>query len=385
MTRVFANNATSILDVQLAPQDVQLVVTSGHGGRFPSPATGEFFVLTLQYGNDVEIVHCTERLSDTMGVVRAQEGTTARMFPVGASVEMRVTAGTMGGMVQGPASMLSGHLLGRGSSGVGEAEPLSVGTGLQLAGGELRVSASVPLLSSGAVFAGPVGGVAATDVGHFLPQSQADGRFLRLVGGTVTGAVAFGSTVELAQAPTQASHAVPRSYVDAMVRFLAVRSFTASDTYVPTSGTRAIQAMVKGGGAGGAGTGAGGNGDTTSFGSLVSASGGLANGGGGRTATGASVVEPGMCGSGVFSGQGSVGGGRGGGHYAAGAPAANSGGGGGSTATASGNGGGEGCTAWLWYDANPGSVAVTVGAGGAAGSGGGQSGAAGLCVVVEYA
>lgn len=92
-TPLFANNAVGTLATAITNVGGTLTLTSGHGARFPSPAANEHFVVTVQSGAAFEIMHCTGRSADALAVARGREGTSARSFPAGASVTMRVTAG----------------------------------------------------------------------------------------------------------------------------------------------------------------------------------------------------------------------------------------------------------------------------------------------------
>ena len=98
--QLFANNADSSLNGAIASDTTVLVLKAGEGGKFPSPANGDFFLVTLfqRVGTtelNYEIVKCTSRVGDSLTVVRAQEGTTALAFNTGDLVELRLTAGTL--------------------------------------------------------------------------------------------------------------------------------------------------------------------------------------------------------------------------------------------------------------------------------------------------
>ena len=100
MTQLFANNAASELASAVASDALSLTLRTGDGAKFPTPAGGDFFLVTLyqKVGQDEinhEIVKCTARAGDVLTVVRAQEGTTARAFSVDDPVELRLTAGSM--------------------------------------------------------------------------------------------------------------------------------------------------------------------------------------------------------------------------------------------------------------------------------------------------
>ena len=103
--QLFANNADSSLNGALAPDTAVLVLKAGEGDKFPSPTNGDFFLVTLfqRVGTaelNHEIVKCTSRVDDVLTVTRAQEGTSAKNFPNGACVELRVTAGTLNNKVE---------------------------------------------------------------------------------------------------------------------------------------------------------------------------------------------------------------------------------------------------------------------------------------------
>ncbi len=92
----WANNATSVIaDVGgISAGSTSLTVTAGHGDRFPVIESPHYFMATLvDTSGNREIVKVTARAlsSNTMTIVRAQEGTTARAFAAGSLVELRIT------------------------------------------------------------------------------------------------------------------------------------------------------------------------------------------------------------------------------------------------------------------------------------------------------
>jgi len=100
MTVLLANNAASTIAVAVLAADTSVVVATGGGASFPSPSAGEYFYATLvDVSGNSEIVKVTAVVSDTLTVVRAQEGTTALGFPTGSSIELRVTAASVGDSV----------------------------------------------------------------------------------------------------------------------------------------------------------------------------------------------------------------------------------------------------------------------------------------------
>jgi len=90
----FANNAYGTLSQAYATTATSIVLTTGHGARFPALTGSQYFFATLlDTSNNLEIIKVTARTSDTLTVVRAQEGTTARAFNTNDRIELRVTAG----------------------------------------------------------------------------------------------------------------------------------------------------------------------------------------------------------------------------------------------------------------------------------------------------
>ena len=88
------NNAYSRLAASVAASDTFMTVEAGTGVRFPILEAGDFTFATLvDAKGSMEIVKVTGRNTDTMTIERAQEGTTALDWSVGARVECRFTAG----------------------------------------------------------------------------------------------------------------------------------------------------------------------------------------------------------------------------------------------------------------------------------------------------
>jgi hypothetical protein len=98
MPQLFTNNAWSFLNGGINNVTTSIALTAGTGARFPNPTGGDFFLLTLigldgnAVENSWEIVKVTARATDTLTVVRAQEGTTAVTWASGTRVELRLTA-----------------------------------------------------------------------------------------------------------------------------------------------------------------------------------------------------------------------------------------------------------------------------------------------------
>ena len=97
--QLFANNAYGSLASGISDAATSFVLATGQGARFPNPTNGDYFLITLVAidGGGAEsaweIVQVTARSTDTLTVVRAQEGTTGATWPAGTRIELRLTAG----------------------------------------------------------------------------------------------------------------------------------------------------------------------------------------------------------------------------------------------------------------------------------------------------
>lgn len=92
----FTNNATATLAASISTSSTSLTVTTSQGALFPTLGTGDYFYATLtDSSNNLEIVKITARSGDTLTAVRAQEGTTARIYAAADKLELRVTAAAL--------------------------------------------------------------------------------------------------------------------------------------------------------------------------------------------------------------------------------------------------------------------------------------------------
>lgn len=93
---VFTNNAVGALAAAYDPTATAITLVAGQGSRFPTPGANEWFPLTVVDNlNTIEIMRCTGRVTDTLTVVRGQEGTAARALGIGERAEHRLTAGAL--------------------------------------------------------------------------------------------------------------------------------------------------------------------------------------------------------------------------------------------------------------------------------------------------
>ena len=101
MSVLFKNNATATLAASVSSTATTIVLSSGLGALFPLPSGTTYFYGTLydSLGN-YEIVKCTARTSDSLTVVRGQEGTTALAFNIGDGFAQRLTAAGLNNFAQ---------------------------------------------------------------------------------------------------------------------------------------------------------------------------------------------------------------------------------------------------------------------------------------------
>jgi hypothetical protein len=92
MPALVTNNATSTLASGISAVDVSLTVATGEGAYFPSPTGADYFYCTLAGSAGIEIVKVTARATDTFTITRAQDGTIAKAFTAGETVEVRPVA-----------------------------------------------------------------------------------------------------------------------------------------------------------------------------------------------------------------------------------------------------------------------------------------------------
>jgi len=101
MPVLFTNNASATIASSITPSATSIVVSTGQGVEFPTLTGSDYFIATLtDSSNNLEIVKVTARSGDTLTVVRAQEGTTARTYTAGSLIELRITATVLSSFIQ---------------------------------------------------------------------------------------------------------------------------------------------------------------------------------------------------------------------------------------------------------------------------------------------
>ena len=105
MSALYTNNAATTLASGINNSVTSLTVASATGGLFPSPTGTDYFYVTLENtaGTVREIVKVTARSTDTLTIVRGQDGTSAQTFATGDKVELRIVAAEMSALTSGSA------------------------------------------------------------------------------------------------------------------------------------------------------------------------------------------------------------------------------------------------------------------------------------------
>ena len=94
----FTNNATTTIAAGLTATSSTVTVATGTGALFPALGAGDYFYATLFITGGAiapEIVKATSVTGDTFTITRAQQGTTAGVWPVNAGMELRLTAASL--------------------------------------------------------------------------------------------------------------------------------------------------------------------------------------------------------------------------------------------------------------------------------------------------
>ena len=92
MAVVFSNNAATTLAAGVSSSATSLTVNNGASFPDVSSASDHSYITLEDIDSNREVVKLTNRSGNTLTVVRAQDGTTARSFTIGDKVELRITA-----------------------------------------------------------------------------------------------------------------------------------------------------------------------------------------------------------------------------------------------------------------------------------------------------
>ncbi|HAS0804672.1 TPA: hypothetical protein JAX15_004603 [Enterobacter roggenkampii] len=181
LTLLTANNAQTVLAAGISASATSLTVNSGTGALFPAVTSGvSFFKLTLvdaATGQLLEIVHVTARTGDSMTIVRAQEGTTARAWSANDIAANMLTAGTIA---------LLAPLDSPSLTGTPTVPTAAAGTSTTQAASTEFVATAKGRLLSIRIF---------TSTGSYTPSAGVKNQKITLVGGGGGGGYAGGSNI----------------------------------------------------------------------------------------------------------------------------------------------------------------------------------------------
>lgn len=128
MSMKFKNNAGSKLAGILTSDATTITVLTGTGANFPSISSNkDYFHATIVGDNgDMEIVRVTAVSGDTLTVIRAQEGTTAKEWPVDTRIENRITAEFLNQVATGDTIKFDQKTIKTNEEGVSAVDPSEV-------------------------------------------------------------------------------------------------------------------------------------------------------------------------------------------------------------------------------------------------------------------
>lgn len=151
MAILLANNAKSTLAVALGGIDTSLVVASGTETLFPSPTGGDYFYATLEDSTKTirEIVKCTARSGTTLTIVRAQDGSTANIFAVGSTVEMRVNKATITDTISAATSAAAAAAASASAAASSQSNAASSATSASTSAGTATTQAGIATTQAG--------------------------------------------------------------------------------------------------------------------------------------------------------------------------------------------------------------------------------------------
>jgi hypothetical protein len=246
-TLLFANNAGSTLAGAINNTTTTLNLAAGGGALFPNPSGGQYFVITAvdaATGLLREIMWCTGRSTDTLTVVRAQEGTTGLSWNAGDFIQNLWTAGQAAAMYQAsqtPTSIVYyGVDVGAVNAMVSTVTPvigsLTTGNIFEITPAYANSSTAVTLdISTLGIY----------------PVVRSDGSTLRI--GDIQAAP-YKGLFAWDGVDSQFLLLNPALWNGLKGALLNVQKFTTSGTYTPTSGMKTCIALIWGPGGGSGGT-----------------------------------------------------------------------------------------------------------------------------------
>lgn len=184
-----ANNAVSTLAASITDAGLTISVQPADAGKFPVLDEGDWHPATIiDAANNLEIVRVTARAGNVLTVLRAQEGTTAKNFVSGARIDIRITGAVIAALAT-KAELKDVAYSGSFNDLTDKPTPVNVGAAIAAAN-------AVTTPDDGDTLAGVKSGTSTLfrwTWGNIKAAltSLFDGRYLRLVGGVLTGNLAI--------------------------------------------------------------------------------------------------------------------------------------------------------------------------------------------------
>ena len=177
MGALATNGAVTTISASINATATQIVLAGGTGELFPAAVDGKtwFFGTLYDADNKVEVVKVTQRSGDTLTVLRGQDGTSAHNYDAGAGFDLRPTAALFNDKVSEDTLTEKVTELEEAYTAADSAVTKTLQSQID------SVNSTVSSLST------TVTANQSTLSSNYYTKSDADGRYLLLSGGTVTG------------------------------------------------------------------------------------------------------------------------------------------------------------------------------------------------------
>lgn len=182
------NNAVSLLAASITDDATTISIQGADAGKFPALVAGDWTPATIiDAANNMEIVKITARAGAVLTVERAQEGTTAKAFPAGARIDVRITAGAFAALADRDGLKEVAY-----TGSYNDLFDKPPGTTTATVGAAVAAANGKTTPDDGDTFTGVLSGTSTmfrTTWGNIKAALTAlfDGRYLKLAGGTLTG------------------------------------------------------------------------------------------------------------------------------------------------------------------------------------------------------
>ena len=200
MALKLANNAVSTLPASITDDATVISVQGADAGRFPVLSAGDWHPATIiDAANNMEIVRVTGRAGSSLTIERAQEGTTAKAFPAGARIDVRLTAGVFASIADRDELKTVAY-----SGSYTDLTDKPPGTTTATVGAAMAAASGSASPADGDSFGGVLSGTSTmfkTTWGNIKAALTTlfDGRYLKLIGGELTGNLTIKKTFPLVE------------------------------------------------------------------------------------------------------------------------------------------------------------------------------------------